>query len=32
VHIAADARLKVGEFFDVHVESSDAHDLHAVLA
>jgi ribosomal protein S12 methylthiotransferase len=32
VHIAPDARLKVGEFFDVRVESSDAHDLHAVLA
>jgi ribosomal protein S12 methylthiotransferase len=31
VHIAADARLKVGEFFDVRVEGSDAHDLHARL-
>jgi len=31
VHIAADARLKVGEFFDVRVEGTDAHDLHARL-
>ncbi len=31
VHIAADARLKVGEFFDVLVEGTDAHDLHARL-
>ena len=29
VHIAADPRLKVGEFFDVVVEGTDAHDLHA---
>ncbi|HTT12596.1 MAG TPA: 30S ribosomal protein S12 methylthiotransferase RimO [Burkholderiaceae bacterium] len=32
VHVAPDARLKVGEFYDVHVTSSDTHDLHAVLA
>ncbi len=31
VHIAADARLNVGEFFDVLVERTDAHDLHARL-
>ena len=31
VHVAPDPRLKVGEFFDVRVESSDAHDLRAVL-
>jgi ribosomal protein S12 methylthiotransferase len=31
VHVAADPRLKVGEFFDVRVVSTDAHDLHAVL-
>jgi len=31
VHIAADPRLKVGEFFDVRVVSTDTHDLHAVL-
>lgn len=32
VHIAADPRLKVGEFYDVVVEKTDAHDLHARLA
>ena len=31
VHVAADPRLKVGEFFDVLVEKTDAHDLHARL-
>jgi ribosomal protein S12 methylthiotransferase len=31
VYVAPDARLGVGEFFEVRVESSDAHDLHAVL-
>ena len=31
VHVAADPRLKVGEFFDVRVVSTDTHDLHAVL-
>jgi len=31
VHIAPDARLKVGEFCDVVVEVTDAHDLHARL-
>jgi len=31
VHVAPDPRLKVGEFFEVRVESSDAHDLRAVL-
>ena len=31
VHVVADPRLKVGEFFDVRVVSTDAHDLHAVL-
>ncbi len=31
VHIAAHPRLKVGEFFDVLVEGTDAHDLHARL-
>jgi len=31
VYIAPDARLKVGEFYDVQVEASDAHDLHAIL-
>jgi ribosomal protein S12 methylthiotransferase len=28
VHVAPDPRLKVGEFFDVVVEKTDAHDLH----
>jgi len=32
VHVAADPRLKVGEFYEVLVESSDTHDLHARLA
>jgi len=32
VLIAPDARLKVGEFYDVVVESTDAHDLHARLS
>ncbi|MCX8006093.1 MAG: radical SAM protein, partial [Burkholderiaceae bacterium] len=32
VYVAADARLRVGEFFDVRVTDSDTHDLHAVLA
>ena len=32
VHIAPDPLLKVGEFFDVVVEGTDAHDLHARLA
>jgi ribosomal protein S12 methylthiotransferase len=32
VHVAPDPRLKVGEFYDVIVESTDAHDLHARLA
>jgi ribosomal protein S12 methylthiotransferase len=31
VYVAPDARLKVGEFFDVRVTSSDAHDLRAEL-
>jgi len=31
VHIAPDARLKVGELYDVVVERTDAHDLHARL-
>jgi len=29
VHIAPDARLKVGEFIEVRVERTDLHDLHA---
>jgi ribosomal protein S12 methylthiotransferase len=32
VHIAADPRLKPGEFYDVRVHSTDAHDLHGTLA
>jgi ribosomal protein S12 methylthiotransferase len=32
VFVAPDPRLKVGEFFDVRITSSDAHDLHGVLA
>jgi len=32
VYVAPDRRLKVGEFFDVTITSSDAHDLHATLA
>ncbi len=32
VRIEPHKKLKVGEFFDVSVKSSDAHDLHAVLA
>jgi ribosomal protein S12 methylthiotransferase len=32
VYVAPDPRLKVGEFFDVRIESTDAHDLHAALA
>jgi ribosomal protein S12 methylthiotransferase len=32
VHVAPDARLKVGEFFDVRIIGADAHDLSAVLA
>src|SRR5262249_28304368 len=31
VFVGADARLKAGEFFDVSVPASDAHDLHGVL-
>jgi ribosomal protein S12 methylthiotransferase len=31
VFVAPDPRLKTGEFFDVRIVSSDAHDLHAVL-
>jgi ribosomal protein S12 methylthiotransferase len=31
VYVAADPRLKPGEFFDVRIEASDAHDLHAVV-
>ncbi len=31
VHVAPDPRLKVGEFFDVLVERTDSHDLHARL-
>ena len=31
VYVAPHPRLKAGEFFDVRIESSDAHDLHAVL-
>ena len=31
VQIAPDRRLKVGEFFDVRIRSSDAHDLHGAL-
>jgi len=31
VYVAADPRLKAGEFFDVRIQASDAHDLHAVL-
>jgi ribosomal protein S12 methylthiotransferase len=31
VYVAPDPRLKAGEFFDVRIESSDAHDLRAVL-
>ncbi|MCX7901582.1 MAG: radical SAM protein, partial [Burkholderiaceae bacterium] len=31
VYVAADARLRVGEFFDVRITGSDAHDLHGVL-
>ena len=31
VYVAPDPRLKVGEFYDVQVDASDAHDLHAVL-
>jgi ribosomal protein S12 methylthiotransferase len=31
VYVAPDPRLKTGEFFDVRIESSDAHDLRAVL-
>ena len=32
VHIAPDPRLGVGEFFNVRITASDAHDLHGVLA
>jgi ribosomal protein S12 methylthiotransferase len=32
VHVQPHRRLKVGEFFDVRVKSTDAHDLHALLA
>ena len=32
VHIAADARLKTGEFADVRIERTDAHDLFGRLA
>ena len=32
VHVAPDARLRVGEFYDVRVHAADAHDLHARLA
>ena len=31
VHVAPDARLRVGEFYDVLVHDSDEHDLHARL-
>jgi ribosomal protein S12 methylthiotransferase len=31
VYVAPDPRLKVGEFYDVQIDASDAHDLHAVL-
>ena len=31
VHVAADERLRIGEFFDVHVDRTDAHDLFAHL-
>ncbi len=32
VHVAPDARLRVGEFFDVLVERTDVHDQYARLA
>lgn len=32
VHIAPDPRLKVGEFYDVLIESHSVHDLHGRLA
>ena len=32
VHIAPDPRLKVGEFYDVLIQSNSAHDLHGRLA
>jgi ribosomal protein S12 methylthiotransferase len=31
VHVAADARLRVGEFFDVQVQRTDVHDQYASL-
>jgi ribosomal protein S12 methylthiotransferase len=31
VHVAPHRRLAVGEFFDVRIRSSDAHDLHGAL-
>jgi ribosomal protein S12 methylthiotransferase len=31
VHIGPDPRLKPGEFFDVRVDSTDAHDLHGTV-
>jgi ribosomal protein S12 methylthiotransferase len=32
IRVAADPRLRAGEFFDVKITGSDAHDLKAVLA
>ena len=32
VYVAPDRRLKAGEFFDVTIMSSDAHDMHGALA
>jgi ribosomal protein S12 methylthiotransferase len=32
VHVAADPRLRVGEFFQVRITASDVHDLQGVLA
>jgi ribosomal protein S12 methylthiotransferase len=32
VHVAPHRRLAVGEFFDVHIKSSDAHDLQGELS
>jgi ribosomal protein S12 methylthiotransferase len=32
VHIEPHRRLKVGEFVDVRITASDAHDLHGALA
>jgi len=32
VHITADPRLKTGEFADVRIERTDAHDLFGCLA